>query len=810
MIACLSIVLLGGVASAASRSRRDRTTPYRTKQDLQVNPLAKPTKELDCAVKQLALDYAGSLLVSELHTARSALAAVALALDPTSICDLVPPPPPHASSRPPSAASIAYADALARAAAGTNAIIFVAVNGSDANDGSAAAPVQTLHHAQQLARKAGKGTTVVLHPGQYNLASVAEGGALTLTAADSGIAWMALPGLASRGETIVSGGRAIENLKWTPVTAEEQGQLGLSAAGVYKATLPATITGLEELFVDGKRQIRARYPNANPEVDIYPVGYNIQYGDPEARVSMTDIGWGPSIGDGTTGKIKTITTPVQPNQFYQYAYFLTGDDGPSRIYDPKWSWTDIPLTCDNPDDPQNLHCSDDYPHFVHGSIVFNSTQLPNAAKYTNVDQIRLRAMHDSFWGNWGFHIGAVHTDAAAGAADYVMGYANFTSGGWQEGTGSGEGEYGGVNYFVENVLQELDVEEEWYFDAATHTLYYMAAGGNAPSGSFVSSELDTLFSVSGASVADAATDITIMGIRFIGAAPTFYKPYMASGPGDWTIYNGGALYVTNATGVTIESCVFDSLGGNAIFMYGYAKNVTIRDNEFVKIGDNCVASCGVVDLVDPTNYMHGLYPSDNLIELNHMHNIGIYGKQVSGYHQTASCHNTIRDNVMYQGPRAGINFNDGMGGGNIIAGNLVFSMVTETDDHGPFNSWARIPMTTDRGMNAPAPGIIPAWSVIEHNFFIMAHSTGQGTTGGLFLLCHDDGAAHFYDRFNLLVYGGVKNYKGEQKVRAAYDCSCEERAPALTYLPSSLSLSLSLSLSSTSYAALLWQRHRAA
>ena len=39
--------------------------------------------------------------------------------------------------------------------------------------------------------------------------------------------------------------------------------------------------------------------------------------------------------------------------------------------------------------------------------------------------------------------------------------------------------------------------------------------------------------------------------------------------------------------------------------------------------------------------------------------------------------------------RAGININDGFGGGNELVSNLLFNQVRETYDHGPFNSWDR-------------------------------------------------------------------------------------------------------------------------
>lgn len=42
---------------------------------------------------------------------------------------------------------------------------------------------------------------------------------------------------------------------------------------VWKTTLPQGTPQINGLLVDGVRAIRARYPNANPEVDKFPIGY---------------------------------------------------------------------------------------------------------------------------------------------------------------------------------------------------------------------------------------------------------------------------------------------------------------------------------------------------------------------------------------------------------------------------------------------------------------------------------------------------------------------------------------------------------
>lgn len=45
----------------------------------------------------------------------------------------------------------------------------------------------------------------------------------------------------------------------------------------------------------------------------------------------------------------------------------------------------------------------------------------------------------------------------------------------------------------------------------------------------------------------------------------------------------------------------------------------------------------------------------------------------------------------YNLPRAGVNLNDDFGGGDLIESNLIANCVRESGDHGPINSWSRMP-----------------------------------------------------------------------------------------------------------------------
>jgi hypothetical protein len=174
-------------------------------------------------------------------------------------------------------------------------------------------------------------------------------------------------------------------------------------------------------------------------------------------------------------------------------------------------------------------------------------------------------------------------------------------------------------------------------------------------------------------------------------------------------------------------------------------------------------SLGEADLI------YGLaptYPANNVVSQNHIHDIGIFGKQTSCYFQAITANVTLKSNICYNGPRAGINFNDGFFGSHRMEGNLIFNMVRETGDHGPFNSWDRQPYITRNGVDdgfseqqrgAPSgTSIIAQPSIITKNLIINGYN-------GVWSIDHDDGSQYFNDTENVLVWGGCKNFLGHSK-----------------------------------------------
>merc|ERR1712100_588837 len=184
------------------------------------------------------------------------------------------------------------------------------------------------------------------------------------------------------------------------------------------------------------------------------------------------------------------------------------------------------------------------------------------------------------------------------------------------------------------------------------------------------------------------------------------------------------------------------IGGNAIASWGYTNETENSGFPYYRPQEN-FPHAGV----DGTD---GNHPRYNQILRNSAREVGLYEKQSSFFVQAKTAQSTISGNVFFNGPRAGINFNDGFGGGDNLNTNLVFSTCRESGDHGPFNSWDRQPYLTT--VNNETPSLRMAWREIHHNFFIDNYSPQEGVD-------NDDGSAYYKTHDNFLVYGhqGMKN-----------------------------------------------------
>lgn len=143
-----------------------------------------------------------------------------------------------------------------------NADFYVAPNGNDSNPGTAAAPFATLSRARDAVRKKVSGgltgdVLVLIHGGTYQQTET-----LTFGPEDSGtrkysITYAAGPG----GKVVLSGGKRITGWKKGP-------------SAIWTTEIPEVKAGqwyFRQLFINGKRAIRARTPNADDKTPWWSI-----------------------------------------------------------------------------------------------------------------------------------------------------------------------------------------------------------------------------------------------------------------------------------------------------------------------------------------------------------------------------------------------------------------------------------------------------------------------------------------------------------------------------------------------------------
>ena len=91
-----------------------------------------------------------------------------------------------------------------------------------------------------------------------------------------------------------------------------------------------------------------------------------------------------------------------------------------------------------------------------------------------------------------------------------------------------------------------------------------------------------------------------------------------------------------------------------------------QNSNFHEIGDNIIAQLGETTGAGAVAWgmgpdgTAGNQPSGTIVKSNFAYRCGLFEKQSSFYFQAKSRENIIRNNIFFHGPRAGMNFNDGL------------------------------------------------------------------------------------------------------------------------------------------------------
>eukprot|EP00947_MAST-08B_sp_MAST-8B-sp1_P004183 g4183.t1 len=608
----------------------------------------------------------------------------------------------------------------------TTTIYVDGTHGKDTNLGTKSSPLKTIqaavdHHAAGAAAKA----TIIIRAGTYYLSSP-----VTLSTKSSGLTLTRLP-----GETVwLSGGVPLESgLQWK----HEGGRVW--SAGLESYALADVAT----LRVDGQRVNPARYPNADPEREFWPVGYTTsKAGYVSGPKSGEGSGEGNEGGGGGGGggdwlrptiepvpnPAKTVNVTGRPWDAY-FTNYTGGIGGTCAIYDPPFSFW-----CSSP--PFSQGCGGCFTWQIPAGLETRGFLKARPGwPYKQPEAMQVMAWRAAHWANWAFEVKGV---------DAENGTIHFGKGGFQGARGGP-----GSDWFVQNIREELDAPNEFFYDQDTKRLYLYsnetdASAPPAPTRKIVAvpAAHHTLLTTTTTTTTTSSTptqaqplrDVTIAGLGFRDTAWTMLQPH---------------------GGLTVRGCVFDRLGGNALMLSKYNQNASVTTNSFSWLGGSAVALWGWTDEISDGG-IHGVdgttgdFPRYTRITRNLFREVGVWEKQSSAVFQAKSAQTTIDGNVVFNLARAGINLNDGFGGGDVITNNVLFNTCRESSDHGPINSWDRQPFITT--VRDGTPSALMAWRRVEANLVVANY-------GGSKEVDNDDGSLYWRVTRNVMVYGWGQKFK---------------------------------------------------
>ena len=190
----------------------------------------------------------------------------------------------------------------------------------------------------------------------------------------------------------------------------------------------------------------------------------------------------------------------------------------------------------------------------------------------------------------------------------------------------------GNRYYLMNLRSELDAPGEWFLDYRSGRLHYRPRAGERPDQStIVAPGLIRLVEL----VAPAASEqrvehITFQGLEFRHADATRNHPA-------WRSTEDCAILLENAWHCAIRDCRFTNIGGYAVRLSLDSCLNRVVGNEITEAGAGGILLRGSwvgrgQSTLSPEPAATVLYPLGNLIDHNHIHHCGRIKKYVAGIH----------------------------------------------------------------------------------------------------------------------------------------------------------------------------------
>ena len=402
-----------------------------------------------------------------------------------------------------------------------------------------------------------------------------------------------------------------------------------------------------------------------------------------------------------------------------------------------------------------------------GGTSADAVSKEKAAGWQSPEGGYVHALHRSEWGDFHYLITGKNDQNELAL-----------EGGWQNNRRMGMHD---KHRFVENIYEELDTTNEWFYDKKTKTLYYYPPQGlDIRTAKFETPQIAHLFEFKGTEK-KPVSNINIQGLMLTQTLRTFMQnkePLLRS---DWTIYRGAAVLYEGAVNCSLKNCTFTNLGGNAIFFNNFNRKNEVSGCLISKIGASAICFVGDPNAVRSPSFEYNEfvrleqidrtpgpktnnYPAECKVYNNLMFDLGMVEKQSAGVELSMCQSITVSYNSIYDVPRAGINVSEGTWGGHIIEYNDVFNTVKESGDHGSFNSWGR-----DRYWH-PDKKVLD--SIVENHYdltmldvvkpIILRNNRMRCDHGWDIDL--DDGSSNYIIYNNLCLNGGIKLREGVNRV----------------------------------------------
>lgn len=305
----------------------------------------------------------------------------------------------------------------------------------------------------------------------------------------------------------------------------------------------------------------------------------------------------------------------------------------------------------------------------------------------------------------------------------------------------------GNRYYLENILEELDMPGEWYLERDTGLLHYWPREEDFAQREIVAPVHDRIIHIR-PDEQGPAQHIEIAGFTFMdtGYTPRIETPYY---PPD------AAIWIEDSHQCLVEGCRFTRLGGSALNLVGDAHH-----NRFLECTVEHVGQNGV--FMRPTE---DSAPTQNTVAGCHMHHLGLIYKHVAGVYigsrppaMAQEPGNLIARNLITDVPRyaIGIKMNQG---NNVVEYNRIHRTNLETNDTGGIESCVR---------NREAAGNTIRYNLVMDTIGLKTTTDGQILTPyytwGIYL---DDHSSHAHVVGNICVRnwrGGVVVHGGQRNV----------------------------------------------